>query len=29
MVDWNAGMEWNVDKVDGFNGLSPLYDDHL
>ena len=29
MVEWNGGMEWNVDKLDGFNGLSPPYNDHL
>ena len=29
MMDWNGGMEWNVDKLDGFNGLSPPYNDHL
>ena len=28
MVEW-TGMEWNVDKLDGFNGLSPPYNDHL
>ena len=27
---WMNGMvEWNVDKMDGFNGLSPPYNDHL
>ena len=29
MMDWNGGMEWNVNKLDGFNGLSPPYNDHL
>ena len=30
MLEWNAGMvEWNVDKLDGFNGFSPHYNNHL
>ena len=28
MVEW-TGMEWNVDKFDGFNGFSPPNNDHL
>ena len=28
-VEWNGGMERNADKLDGFNGFSPLYNDHL
>ena len=27
-MDWNGGMEWTVDNLDGFNGLSPPYNDH-
>ena len=29
MVDWNSGMEWSVNKLDGFKGFSPPYNDHL
>jgi len=29
MERWTGMVEWNVDKLDGFNGLSPPYNDHL
>ena len=28
-IQWNGMVEWNVDKLDGFNGPSPPYNDHL
>ena len=27
MVEWTEMVEWNVDKLDGFNGFSSLYND--
>jgi len=29
MMECNGEMEWNVDKLDTFNGLSPRCNDHL
>ena len=28
-IQWNGMVEWNIDKLDGFNGFTPPFNDHL